>query len=205
MRLFILLICILVNGGCIKNKMQSKITLLKDSQEEKDVLIQCEEIKAIGNMKNTLSKIDQDTQMVITLVDENPVDHVEQIEKLANRIKNNSEKVILLSNEKWNIPNVESKIFWNISQNDLSKFIPRPQLRSAKIKTVYYLGEERLDLLSFIQIKELEDKLKIIYHNNSTLLDFCQLNRTLMIVLELELKTIIQPKTRIFNLYVGDH
>ena len=182
--------------SCVRNIEQAKI------EAYKDVSTDCEEIKGKGDIFELLRLVGNDTRSVISLLNRKPThDLEEKVHAYAKEISKNSALVIELSRGEWNTPDVRHKIVWTMSDKDFGSrnlYVWDPE-----IKQVYLSGLERPDLVSKFVVDQNGNDFVIEYVNSGTSLEYCQLNSTLMVALEIKSGSFKKPKMKYFNLYVN--
>lgn len=192
----------MMTASCVTNKQQAEITPYSLERDgEAKILSECNVIKETGDIFKLLAQIKNDTKSVIQILEQRPYRGMEDtIQDYASEIKLNSDLVIKLSKEEWNHPEVRHSIKWVLDESDFSRnqyvFYP-------VITKVYFQGMERPDLIKKITIDQDGSNFVVEYLNAGTMLEFCQLNETLMLVLEVKTGSFKKPKIKNFNLHVN--
>lgn len=208
MKCWILASLMLLNlTGCLKTKSSRQSSVDMTADDKKALMQDCSDMKAQGNIFELLSSIKKDTDRVLVLLsDEKLNTNEEEIRNLANRISENSKKVESLSSENWSTARFNQDIKWDIDVYDFRDLIG-PHMREFKIRDfeitgVYLMGGKRDDLLEDITATSDEDGIHISYRNKVSSLEVCELQRTLMIVVEVRYQNVLLKGTRYFNLIV---
>lgn len=197
-------ICLLglLSVSCVTNKSQSEISHYSlGHNNEDEVMKECGQINQTGNIFQLLADINSDTRSVLYLLEQKSFSGIEDsVHELALRIKENSILVKQLSKTEWSKPDVRHSIKWTLSEKDFSRnqYVFYPE-----IKNVYFQGQERPDLIKRVTIDQNGNNFVIEYMNAGTLLEYCQLNETLMLVLEVKTGSFKNPKKKLFNLFVN--
>lgn len=192
----------LMTVSCVTNKEQTEISHYSSGLNgEDEVLNECTLINQTGNIFMLLAKIKNDTRSVLHLLEQRPYSGIEDtIHGYAEEIKSNSDLVIKLSKAEWSRPEVRHSIKWVLNEKDFSR---NQYVFDPEIKSVYFQGQERPDLIKRIKIDQNGNNFVIEYLNAGTLLEYCQLNETLMFVLEVKTGGFMKPKKKFFNLHVN--
>lgn len=192
----------LISVSCVTNKSQTEISHYSlGHNNEDEVMKECDLINQTGNIFQLLGQINSDTRSVLHLLGKKPFSGIEdRVHALAEEIKENSILVKQLSKTEWSNPDVRHSIKWTLSDKDFSRnqYVFYPE-----IKNVYFLGVERPDLINRVTIDQNGNNFVIEYMNAGTFLEYCQLNETLMFVLEVKTGSFKNPKKKFFNLYVN--
>lgn len=201
-QLLILLALGLMSVGCIKIKSNQEIRSAPEMTSE-DLQGNCRSIHETGNIFELLGRIKSDTRQVISLVSEtSPTEEMAQIEYLAQEVRKNSDLVMTLAQKDWNHPVVTSEINWRIQDRDLP-FHPRlVSMKSAEILKIYFQGTERPELRKKFKTRFQGPDLVVTYKGLSTLLEYCQFNETLMVILEVKYRAPLGLRSKFFHLYV---
>ena len=199
----ILTLIALLVSSCVTNKSQDEMDSFSfNLGNHQEISHACEEIMQTGDIYTLLWEIKQDTREVLRILDGKPFNGMEEvIEGIAQEIRMSSEKVLELTKPEWNAPNVRQVIRWELTEKDFG--LKDPYLFDPQIKAVYFLGKETPELLSRMKVIQLGNSFTIEYLNKATLLEYCQLNETLMIVLEVKINRFFGPKSKLFNLHVN--
>lgn len=198
MKSFLLFICLL-SSSCVKNVEQFSMRSYFFSGSVDN---ECQKIQSTGDIYELLAAIKTDTKAVLKLLDGKSSKDLEvKIGNLANNIDVNATKVMQLSKVEWNDPYLRYSIIWKL---DDSHFGSRNlYVYNPTVKNVYFLGKEHPELVSRVKITQRGNDIVIEYINLATMLEYCQLNETLMIVLEMNYGNDRNPKSLFFNLNVN--
>lgn len=192
----------LLNISCVVNVPQNGTRPYHGPEEAKRIAQECKQINNTGDIYDLLSDIRQDTGKIISIINEGSNNQESKIQMLADEIKRNSALVTELSKTEWTTPNVRHEVTWSVSKENFGKTSSNFYIKSSQVHKVFFLGEEREDLKKRIDVTPQGDKLFIKYMNSATMLEFCQLNETLMVVLEVKYIGLRYINTKYFNLYV---
>lgn len=172
--------------GCVKAKMHQEIKVTSSRIEKENLAEECKAINAVGDIQKLFSVIHKDTRYVLKLLDsKKPELNTELVQEVASRVKENSDLVMTLAQDEWNSPLLLSEIRWELKTS-----------KKALVKKVFFRGEERDDLINLVGLEQSGNSLEVRYQNEATLLEYCQLNQTLVILVEVQ--------NKLFNLYVGE-
>lgn len=197
MKVLLLALC-LMTTSCVQNVEQfSMRTAFFSAAVENE----CEEIKSTGDIFELLGLIRTDTKNVLSLLDRPSKGVEEKISVLGERVDVNASKVIRLSKLEWNEPVLRHSITWKL--NDTNFGSRNRYVYDPKVKSVYFLGKEHAELIPRVRVTQNGNEFVIEYLNMSTYLEYCQLNETLMIVLEIKQDSFGRPKNLYFNLNVN--
>jgi hypothetical protein len=148
---------------------------------------------------------------------------VQALENLVNEVSEKSKSVILLSKADWVSDKWDYGISWVLRRDSfhdqlLKKIGSNFEIVSTKLIDVYYNGEKRNDLAEHITttvetgtVDRLESNgiitpvtqtysVNVDYKSRGSSLELCQLQRTMMIILEVEYKNKAMIDKRYFNL-----
>lgn len=199
---FILLALTSMSVGCIRIKSSQDVRSAPEANED-DIQRSCRVINETGNIFELLRQIKFDTRRVITLVSgPSPADQAPEIERLAQEVHLNSDLVMKLAQKDWNYPVVTSEINWRIQDKDLPYHPRVVRIKGAEVLKIFFQGSERADLKERLKIILQGPDLLVSYKGLSTLLEHCQFNETLMIVLEVRYRGPLGVRSKFFNLYV---
>lgn len=198
---------VLTLTSCLKTKTESQTKFHMNEIEKLEVHQACTAMKTEGNILNLLSKIKQDTDQILNLLkQENVTKEEKQISLLAKRISFNAKKVRSLSQDDWTDSKYDHEIQWDITYDDfhdlLSFYTGTFEILDFDIRGIYLLGEERQDLKDSTRVVYDNDGIHLTYKNKASSLELCQLEETLMIVVEVKYNALVNEKTRYFNLIV---
>jgi hypothetical protein len=188
--------------ACVTNKQQDEIMLYSFEADGIERMMQeCALINETGDIFQLLAQIKRDVRGVIQVLKERPYSGMEEtIHAYAEDIKAKAALVRQLSKEEWNKSVVRHSIKWKINHKYFSRneYVFEPE-----VKNVYFQGEERPDLISRVTVYQEANNFVIEYLNKGTLLEYCQLNETLMFVVEIKTGSLKKPKKKLFNLHVN--
>lgn len=189
--------------SCVTNKVQEEITsfsLVLGGYE--NIRKECKAIQETGDIFSLLWEIKKDTRLVLQTLERRHYKGMEiTIGELAENINQNSVRVIELTKSEWNYPDVRQSIKWHLSDSDFG--FRKPYVSDPVVKSVYFLGKEESGLIDRVRVKQEGNDFTIEYLNVATLLEFCQLNETLMIVLEVDVYGFAGVRKKFFNLNVS--
>jgi hypothetical protein len=192
----------LLSTSCVTNKQQDEIVLYSFEPDGIEKMIQeCALINETGDIFQLLAQIKKDVRGVIQVLKGRPYAGMEEtIHAYAEEIKVNAALVRQLSKEEWSQSNVRHSISWKLSPKDFSR---NEYVFEPVVTKVYFQGEERPDLINRVTIDQKGNNFVIEYLNEGTLLEYCQLNETLMFVVEMKTGSFKKPKIKLFNLHVN--
>lgn len=198
-----IIIILLASSSCVKNKEQNEIipyTFGKNDIEK--ISGECSLIAEAGNIFELLRLIKIDTHKVLTLVEGEHFPGIEdKVEGIASAIRKNSSKVIELTKAEWNSPDIRYHIGWHLNENEFGS--KNQYLYNAQVRQVYFQGKERPDLINKVTISQTGNDFTVNYLTASSLLEYCQLNETLMVAIEIKSKTFLRTRSLFFNLHVN--
>lgn len=202
-KLISLLAFCLFNSSCVISIPQTGIAPYRMPDGIKEIYRQCDLINKTGDIFNLLGEIRRDTREIILILEEGKEREPETlIEVLADNIRRKSELVTELSKKEWTTPDVRHEINWLIRKEDFRNTVENFSFDTFKVEKIYFKGEERPDLKKQIRFSLEGNKLYVKYLNSATLLEFCQLNETLMVVVEVKYLNSRYLNTKFLNLYV---
>ena len=205
---FLVLIFSLALGGCYKTVTEKQLTL-KMNQGEKEILQkECAEINSQGDIMKLLAEIKSDTNEVISILEGDNLESEEsRIELLADRIDQKTKLVLSLSRDSWVKERWDFEVKWLLDREDFkdlwgSHLKNGFQITRAKLQDAYLMGEKRSDLLDHVRLTRKGSRVEIFYQNRGSSLEICQLQKTLMIMAEVNYRNITNKNVRYFNLIV---
>jgi hypothetical protein len=202
-RLISLLALCLFHTACVISIPQTGMAPYRMPEGIREIHRQCDLINKTGDIFNLLGEIRRDTREIILILDEGKAAKPETlIEVLADNIRRKSELVTELSKNEWTTPDVRHEINWLMSKDDFRNTFENFSFSSFKVEKIFFKGEERPDLKKQIRFSLEGNKLYVKYLNAATLLEYCQLNETLMIVVEVKYLNSRYLNTKFVNLYV---
>lgn len=198
------LMLLLIFAGCLRTKPQQSISPKVSASALENIHHACEEIKSTGDLVKLLTLIDKDMQNLMHVLNRENLGAPEEHEatELADEIQKNSALVKKLSQENWSNPEVGNEINWEISNADFPLLPGEVRITDAKVHKIYFMGEEREDLLSKVTIDPTANRLKVSFEQDATILEFCQLNKTLMVVVEVKYRNLWKTRSKFFGLNV---
>lgn len=204
----LVLIFSLALGGCYKTVTEKQLTL-KMNKEEKEILQkECTEINSQGDIMKLLAEIKRDTNEVIGILEGDNLEAEEsRIEILADRIDQKTKLVLSLSRDSWVKERWDFEVKWLLDREDFkdlwgSHLKNGFQITRAKLQDAYLMGEKRSDLLDHVRLTRRGSRVEIFYQNRGSSLEICQLQKTLMIMAEVNYRNITNKNVRYFNLIV---
>lgn len=179
--------------SCIKNRGYHRQVPVLRSGGVANIEAECGELAKTGNILNVLSSIEKGNNKIIAMV-EDGIDETDQgpLEEIGEKLNKDSDALIELSKPEWNVNNLKYLIEWKLNE---SVFEP-------KISHVFFKGESRPEFMDYISIAQKGKEIVIKYKTLGTLLEYCQLSETLMIVLEVKYKSFGEVKTMFYNLHM---
>lgn len=192
----------LFTASCVTNKQQSEMRPFSfEVKGEGKIQAECDLINKTGDIISLLEEIRQDTRSVLRILDRKFYPGIENtVHEYAEKIKANSELVIRLAKEDWTKPHIRQTIKWVLTDKDFSK---NQYVYDPLVKSVYFQGQERPDLVERVSIDQNGNNFVIEYLNVGTMLEYCQLNETLMLVVEMRTGSFKRPGKKFFNLHVN--
>lgn len=206
-KFFIVALTLLMTlSGCYKTKVETQAKLIMNEDEQEHLFNECKVINKSGDILNLLSEIKHETDDVFKLLEGDDIlSSQNKVKELASSIDKKSKAVIFLSNTDWvsSIWNYEK--VWEINNDDFNDTIGAHvkngfTITNSIIQKVYFMGEERSDLLDKIIMKREGNNIQISYKNIGSSLELCQLQKTLMILVEVSYRNITNRNHRFFNL-----
>lgn len=194
--------------GCVRHKAEVQISKGNNAEEEQTISQHCSEIESQGDIFELLRLIKLNTDEVFGILERgNSLDQGEELSLLAKDIQEKSDKVIFLSRSEWTINQWEEKITWELDRRDFKSVLGKLfaggfEILEPTIHSVYYQGQERNDLKEKLQLQSDSGSIVVTYHNRSSSLELCQLQKTMMIILEVKFRNLKWITTRYFNLYI---
>lgn len=194
-------------SACLKTESQSGYSLSPNDKYQ--VSRECIEMQKNGNIFALLEKIKISTNHILSLLEQKDVTQYEQeIFAHADIISKVSKNVQELSKSEWSVSKYNRQISWTIDQNDFKNFFKIDtgwfKFDNAKVIDVFLAGKNSPELKKNIFVINLGDKIQINYITKASALELCQIEKTLMIVLEVNHDNLLKTVTRYFNLIVRD-
>ncbi|HEX7674564.1 MAG TPA: hypothetical protein VF412_10345 [Bdellovibrio sp.] len=208
MKYWILALLVLFSlTGCLKTKSSSQSSIDMTADDKKTLVQDCIDMKAQGNIFELLARIKKDTDRILGILSDEKLNTKEdEIRALADRISENAKKVESLSSEAWTTARFNQDIKWDIDAYDFKDLIgPHMggfKIRDYEISGVYLMGAKRDDLLGNLTMTSDEEGIHISYKNKASSLEVCELQKTLMIVVEVRYQNVLLKGTRYFDLIV---
>ena len=197
-----LLLLGLISVSCIRNVEQTSMRpFLMNGEHSQMVANECVKISETGNIFELLGLIKSDMKTALMILEKPGKGAEEQLGVIANRIEVNADKVITLGQPGGNDPYVRHSIQWKLDDSHFGS--KNLYVFDPKIQKVFFQGKERPDLERRVSVKQKGNDFLIEYINMGTLLEYCQLNETLMIVFEINHGSFRNPKSLFFNLNVN--
>jgi hypothetical protein len=199
---------VLINlSGCLKTKTSRQSSYGLSNTDKAEVQGICEAMEAHGDIWALLRKIKRDTNQVLEILESPEAEtQVSEISKLAEGISEASVKVQELAKAEWTEQKYEHGVRWDIDAYDFKDLIGTKVggfvIRDFQLNDVYFLGKKRPDLKMQIQVSKDYDGIHVKYESKTSALDLCQLEKTLMVVIEVRYKNVFAQGTRYFNLIV---
>lgn len=192
------------------NAIASNSVIFED--EDNNSYYACREMKETGDFLSLFAELKTETQIVHTLLESPDEEAREQVASHTKIIEGISQKIALLSTPGMNYEQFGYDAHWLITEknfrNKLGSYLPRGfSLYSAEIESVYYKGEKRDDLKSYIKLGKTEgaknDTLYVSFSRTSSLLFLCQLKKTLIINVKVKARNLYKYKDYTVNLYIN--
>ncbi len=208
----VLLFVTLFISSCFKVQKKREAEMIL-SQEERDELIQtCQQLNSQGDMMKLLKEIKNETDNVFEILDSGMMlEKKDQLTKLSESINKKAFLVTSMSRTEWVNPRFEYTASWLISSKDFRDLAGAHlngglKFLDLKLSHVILSGQKRDDLKEHIEIKKNDETVyKISFQQAATALEMCQLNQTLMVVVELDYKNVINKNNRFFNLVIENN
>lgn len=194
-------------SGCLKTKTEYQSQLQLTELERQELAQACSDISAQGNIFDLLAKIKESTKSVLELVEaEDPQKHINEITLLADDISVMTKKVQSLGRTEWNEDKYIQSVTWTIDKKDFKDLVSARVgwfgIYDYDVKAIYLMGERRDDLKSKFRFKDVQDGFSLTYLDKISSLNYCQLEKTLMIVVEVRYYNMMLKGSRYFNLMV---
>lgn len=203
----LILLILLGFVGCVQPKSERNITF-NMPQEDLEVLKKhCEEINSHGDILALLREIKNDTQKVLRIMENPDYESRSELTLLAEQISERSQKVSLLSRAEWTTERWEHEIAWRIDEEDFKKSIGTFfrngfAILDAKVDSIYLMGQLNKKILTHMSIEHQENLVVIKYKGIGSSLELCQLQKTLLVILDIHARSLNQHKHHFFNLHV---
>ncbi len=192
-------------AGCYKTKSESQLVFKLDPKEKETLTKQCREMNSYGDIMQLLAEINAETKEVLRLLEAEDMRQNEaRITELADSIDKKSYAVISLSREEWIERKWNFEAKWVINKQDfkdvLGTHINQFEITGVDLQKIFFHGEEREDLRDNVKVVEGDNEIRISYKNKGSSLELCQLNKTMMILLDVNYRNVVNRNHRYFNL-----
>lgn len=207
MNFFILIICLcFLSYGCVQPKTESNVTFLMDPTEYNILQSHCEEINSQGDILSLLQEIKLDVQKVLRLLKSPGKSTRSQLSYLAEQIEVKSFKIQTLSKVEWSTEKWNHEIIWKIDEKDFGKWADRLResfiFGEAQIESIYFMGLKRDDLKGKMTFEYSDSGVLVKFKSLGSALELCQLQKTLIIVLDIHVENSNFKKHQLFSLNV---
>lgn len=199
MKLVILLLLICVS--CVKNRSQNKLFPMLRPGGIHTIDKECKKINSTGDLEVELIELEKHNQSVLRIISEGLDENdAHELSVLAENIEHHSGKIIELSKTEWTRINLKYNMEWKLTEADFGKNL----IYDFKLTKIFLQGKERPDLMKEIFYRQLKDNNIVEVKSTlmGSLLDYCQLNKTLMIVFEYKQKHFGEEVTKLMNLHL---
>ena len=191
--------------ACLKTKTETQSSYGMNQADRAMLAAECKAMAEEGDILALLKIIKKDTDTVLSVLDsENPEKQVAKVSALADRISDNSERVKSLAKGEWVETKYEHTLKWKINVEDfkdlLGAHVGGFSLRDFEVNSVYYMGQKRSDIIPLIETSGDENEITVKYSSRGSSLELCQLEKTMMIVVEVKYRNVLVKGTRYFNL-----
>lgn len=196
-------------SACLKAKTETHSSYNLSAKDKAELRNECTEMFKNGDINSLLNTIKMNRNQIMRLLElENFIDYEKEISRLADSISEACDKVKALGKPEWNFSKFDRKISWTVDQKDFKNVFKINtesfSFDDVKVLGISLSGQKRTDLEKNISMLNRGDYLQISYTNKASALELCQLEKTLMIVLEVKHDGFIKTYTRYFNLIIND-
>lgn len=193
--------------GCLHTKSEQQEVYKLTTEDEKIVSDICFQVTQTGDLWALITRIKAHSREVLSLLSSKNVKSEEKrIAFLADEISSDTKKVQSLSRVEWNTPLYPREIVWKIDETDFPDLIAvrlkKFNITSVTIKELYVHGERRDDFMNQVKINEASGAYEVRYSNVATGLELCELDKTLVLVVEVQFRNLLIQDSRIFSLYI---
>lgn len=145
----------------------------------------CNEINSQGNLMELMGTIHQNVEEALKLLERPNHSTRARISDLADVISILSEKVTHLAKPEWTAMAMDYYLTWHFDNLD---FNFTSGFKNMKIHSVYYAGKKRDDLIERFSFLNEDYKADVFYRGQMSYLDYCQLHKSMVVVMEVTLK-----------------
>lgn len=200
MRTVLILVGFLLLVSCRETMTQSRLIIRASDLNDELIQKTCQEISTEGDILLLLEEIRKNKRKVMKLLDGDLFRGIEKdLQRLAGEISRDSERVMTLVKEEWTSSRVELLIHWDIP---LEKHAVEKNLDEFTELEIFQNGIFREDLQEYVTLKPFPGGVRIEYVNRASLLEACQLIKTLFLSATIRYGTATGGKTVTFNLNV---
>lgn len=200
MRTLLILIAFLLLVSCRETMTQSRLIIRASDMNDELIQKTCQEIGTEGDILLLLEDIRKNKRKVMKLLDGDLFRGIEKdLQRLAGEISRDSQHVMTLVQEEWTSSRVELLIHWDIP---IEKHAVEKNLDGVTELEIFQNGIFREDLKDYVALKPFPGGLRIEYSNRASLLEACQLIKTLFLSATIRYGTATGEKTVTFNLSV---
>lgn len=210
-QLLISLFLSLTLSSCYKVQKMNNHDLILSHDLSASLKQACGEIRAQGDIMKLMKEIKIETERALHLLENSDlVESEKKLRKLSESIEKKAYLVTSLAKKEWVTPIYDYTAVWAIEAKDLSDlsgshFKKGLEFLDIQLKGISFSGVSRDDLLSNVNLFWEHDQLiKIEYKEKATALEMCQLNKSLMIIVDLKYRNIVNVNNRLFNLTLGN-
>ncbi len=158
----------------------------------------CQSIQGESDIMKELRVIRENHEAIMVLLDEeNPWRHEEEIHQLAQEIQESASRVRTVTRDEWTQEKWDYELFWRIKGKQLTGNVPAPViLQSAQIEKVFYMGQEREDLMASMILEENGRDFSLSFLRKASALEWCDLRHSLFIVIRIRFSQLGITRSR---------
>jgi hypothetical protein len=193
--------------GCVNPKSERNINFIMEPSELIVLKAHCEEINSHGDILLLLQEIKRDSKEVLQILEVPGKGARAELSELAARISENSRRISHLSKSEWTTERWQQEVVWRIDEEDFSKSIGTYfdngfSILNASIESLYLMGLPRDDLNSKFSIEHEGNVVLVKYKSLGSSLELCQLQKTLIVILDVYTRSVKARKHQYFSLNV---
>jgi hypothetical protein len=192
----LLLAVMILLSSCMKTMEFSHVQFDHSIAEMEALKADCKEISNEGSLLHLLSSLKDSHDEILNLVGRpNPIQEEYRVRELANSIKETGERITSLVKPDWTTTMWAQTIAWNLDQKEF---------KNVKVHSVYSMGQEVKMYHDEILLHKDGGKIIITLNHVGSSLEICQLQKTFLIMLEVQVKNIHWVKKKFLGLTINN-
>jgi Zn-dependent M32 family carboxypeptidase len=160
-------------------------TVYKNQQQQAELSDSCEALQQLGSVKSLLQKIKSDMSRIHKMMDEPDLQSIEKdVRRLAKRVHENSVTLIQIIDSDFSKVTLTQKIRWSVKAEK-----SHWQIHRAWVEKAYNWSGPAPEILQSLEINSGDHSVEVTLERPASLVEVCQLQKTLVLFLNLEFKS----------------